>query len=79
MSTPRKLTPEQEREVALAYLCSVSVDKIGEKYRVSEETGHSETDLLKTKNCGRKSLKEIKEVLGALHLSLGEKQYQNQG
>jgi len=33
----------------------------------------SETEMLKTKNFGRKSLKEIKEILGGMGLSLGMK------
>jgi DNA-directed RNA polymerase subunit alpha len=31
----------------------------------------SESEMLKTKNFGRKSLKEIKEILGEMGLSLG--------
>ncbi|MCA9635283.1 MAG: DNA-directed RNA polymerase subunit alpha, partial [Myxococcales bacterium] len=33
----------------------------------------SETEMLKTKNFGRKSLKEIKEILATMGLSLGMK------
>ena len=33
----------------------------------------SEQDMLKTKNFGRKSLKEIKEILSEMGLSLGMK------
>jgi DNA-directed RNA polymerase subunit alpha len=33
----------------------------------------TETEMLKTKNFGRKSLNEIKEVLGEMGLSLGMK------
>lgn len=38
MGTPRKLNQEQEREVALAYLCKVPIDAIKERYAVSEAT-----------------------------------------
>ena len=38
MATPRKLSPEQERDVALAYLCGVRSDFIGERYDVSNAT-----------------------------------------
>ncbi len=38
MAIPRKLTQEQEREVALAYLCGVDTEKIGGKYAVSDAT-----------------------------------------
>ena len=31
----------------------------------------TEADMLKTKNFGRKSLNEIREILGAMGLSLG--------
>ena len=33
----------------------------------------TEADMLKTKNFGRKSLKEIKEILASMGLSLGMK------
>ncbi len=38
MSTPRKLTPEQEREVALTYLCGVDPGMISKEWKVSEAT-----------------------------------------
>ena len=40
---------------------------------VGELVKRSESDMLKTKNLGRKSLKEIKEILAAMGLSLGMK------
>jgi DNA-directed RNA polymerase subunit alpha len=39
-------------------------------YQLVQKT---ETEMLKTKNFGRKSLNEIKEVLGEMGLSLGMK------
>jgi len=38
MAAQRKLTQEQEREVALAYLCGVGTDKIQERYDISNGT-----------------------------------------
>jgi DNA-directed RNA polymerase subunit alpha len=35
--------------------------------------GKTETEMLKTKNFGRKSLNEIKEILTSMGLSLGMK------
>src|SRR5438309_7125401 len=40
---------------------------------IGELVQRSEQDMLKTKNFGRKSLKEIKEILGSMGLSLGMK------
>ncbi len=40
---------------------------------IGELVQKSEADMLKTKNFGRKSLKEIKEILGTMGLSLGMK------
>ncbi|MBM4362998.1 MAG: DNA-directed RNA polymerase subunit alpha [Deltaproteobacteria bacterium] len=40
---------------------------------IGELVQRSEQDMLKTKNFGRKSLKEIKEILGTMGLSLGMK------
>ena len=40
---------------------------------IGELVQKSEQDMLKTKNFGRKSLKEIKEILGTMGLSLGMK------
>src|SRR5690606_31642342 len=40
---------------------------------IGELVQRSEQDMLKTKNFGRKSLKEIKEILGTMVLSLGMK------
>ena len=40
---------------------------------VSELVQKSESEMLKTKNFGRKSLKEIKEILAEMGLSLGMK------
>src|SRR5699024_7962614 len=40
---------------------------------IGELVQRSEQDMLKTKNFGRKSLKEIKEILGTMNLSLGMK------
>ena len=58
---------------AAAVACLVR-QKIGHQreyiYQLVEK---SETDMLKTKNFGRKSLNEIKEILSELQLSLGMK------
>ncbi|MDO8494234.1 MAG: DNA-directed RNA polymerase subunit alpha [Deltaproteobacteria bacterium] len=48
-------------------LANANIDYIGELVQKSE------TEMLKTKNFGRKSLNEIKEILGELGLSLGMK------
>ena len=40
---------------------------------IGELVQRTEQDMLKTKNFGRKSLKEIKEILGSMGLSLGMK------
>ncbi|MEM1030175.1 MAG: DNA-directed RNA polymerase subunit alpha [Myxococcota bacterium] len=40
---------------------------------IGELVQRSEQDMLKTKNFGRKSLKEIKEILASMNLSLGMK------
>jgi DNA-directed RNA polymerase subunit alpha len=40
---------------------------------IGELVQRSEQDMLKTKNFGRKSLKEIKEILASMGLSLGMK------
>jgi DNA-directed RNA polymerase subunit alpha len=40
---------------------------------IRELVQKSETDMLKTKNFGRKSLNEIKEILQSMGLSLGMK------
>jgi DNA-directed RNA polymerase subunit alpha len=40
---------------------------------IGELVQRTEQDMLKTKNFGRKSLKEIKEILGTMNLSLGLK------
>lgn len=40
---------------------------------IGELVQRSEQDMLKTKNFGRKSLKEIKEILAGMGLSLGMK------
>ena len=40
-------------------------------YSIEDIVQNTEADLLKLKNFGRKSLKEIKEVLGEMGLSLG--------
>jgi DNA-directed RNA polymerase subunit alpha len=40
---------------------------------IGELVQKSEQDMLKTKNFGRKSLKEIKEILATMGLSLGMK------
>src|SRR5690606_21296122 len=40
---------------------------------IGELVQRTEQDMLKTKNFGRKSLKEIKEILGTMGLSLGMK------
>ena len=40
---------------------------------IGELVQRSEQDMLKTKNFGRKSLKEIKEILANMQLSLGMK------
>ena len=40
-------------------------------YLIGELVQRTETEMLKTKNFGRKSLKEIKEILGGFGLSLG--------
>jgi DNA-directed RNA polymerase subunit alpha len=40
---------------------------------IGELVQRSEAEMLKTKNFGRKSLKEIKEILGSMGLSLGMK------
>lgn len=40
---------------------------------IGELIQRSEADMLKTKNFGRKSLKEIKEILGEMNLQLGTK------
>jgi DNA-directed RNA polymerase subunit alpha len=40
---------------------------------IGELVQRTEQDMLKTKNFGRKSLKEIKEILGNMGLSLGMK------
>jgi DNA-directed RNA polymerase subunit alpha len=40
---------------------------------IGELVQKSEQDMLKTKNFGRKSLKEIKEILQNMHLQLGMK------
>jgi len=40
---------------------------------IGELVQKTESEMLKTKNCGRKSLKEIKEILSEMGLSLGMK------
>src|SRR5690606_25581080 len=40
---------------------------------IGELVQRTEQDMLKTKNFGRKSLKEIKEILATMNLSLGMK------
>jgi DNA-directed RNA polymerase subunit alpha len=40
---------------------------------IRELVGKTETEMLKTKNFGRKSLNEIKEILQSMGLSLGMK------
>ncbi|HNK47259.1 MAG TPA: DNA-directed RNA polymerase subunit alpha C-terminal domain-containing protein, partial [Pseudomonadota bacterium] len=40
---------------------------------IGELVQRSEAEMLKTKNFGRKSLKEIKEILAEMNLSLGMK------
>lgn len=40
---------------------------------IRELVGKTETEMLKTKNFGRKSLNEIKEILTSMGLSLGMK------
>jgi DNA-directed RNA polymerase subunit alpha len=40
---------------------------------IDELVQHTEAEMLKTKNFGRKSLNEIKEILGEMGLSLGMK------
>ena len=40
---------------------------------IGELVQRTEQDMLKTKNFGRKSLKEIKEILSTMGLSLGMK------
>jgi DNA-directed RNA polymerase subunit alpha len=40
---------------------------------IGELVQRTEQDMLKTKNFGRKSLKEIKEILSSMSLSLGMK------
>ncbi len=41
--------------------------------RIGDLVQRTESEMLKTKNFGRKSLKEIKEILGEMGLSLGMK------
>lgn len=41
MPTPRKLNPEQERQVCLAYLCAVDMESISQQWQVCEKTIHS--------------------------------------
>lgn len=48
-------------------LANAGIDRIGDLVQ------RSETEMLKTKNFGRKSLKEIKEILSEMGLSLGMK------
>ncbi len=61
-----RLVDELELSVRSANcLKNASIHYIGELVQKSEE------DLLKTKNFGRKSLKEIKEVLASMSLELG--------
>lgn len=38
MPVPRKLVPEQERQVALAYLCGVDTEYISQEWKVSDAT-----------------------------------------
>ncbi len=49
------------------YLQQANIKTIGDLVQ------RSEAEMLKTKNFGRKSLKEIKEILAAMGLSLGMK------
>src|SRR5690606_19909378 len=59
---------ERERSVRSANcLQNANISLIGELVQRTEQ------DMLKTKTFGRKSLKEIKEILGTMGLSLGMK------
>lgn len=82
--TPRAETPGQERE-ALGEKLNRSVDELELSVRsynclknanirtIGELVQKTEADMLKTKNFGRKSLNEIKEILETMGLSLGMK------
>jgi DNA-directed RNA polymerase subunit alpha len=82
--TPRVVTPGQERE-ALGEKLNRSVDELELSVRsynclknanirtIGELVQKTEADMLKTKNFGRKSLNEIKEILETMGLSLGMK------
>jgi DNA-directed RNA polymerase subunit alpha len=49
------------------------VIRVQDLQAVGELVQRTEQDMLKTKNFGRKSLKEIKEILTTMGLSLGMK------
>jgi len=68
--SPNLYRPVEELELSVRSancLETASIKVIGELVQKSE------ADMLKTKNFGRKSLKEIKEVLASMGLSLGMK------
>ena len=65
-----RITPH--RTALLRNLATALFDK--ERIRtIGELVQKTEADMLKTKNFGRKSLNEIKEILSGMGLSLGMK------
>ena len=74
-----------EKQVELPFVMGVMADLSGNAFvRIAGAVGtniqyigelvqKTEADLLKTKNFGRKSLKEIKEILAEMGLQLGMK------
>ena len=57
-------------ELELSVRSAVGLANLGIE-TLRELVRHSESDLLKSKNFGRRSLLEIKEILGDLGLTLG--------
>lgn len=69
---PMALLNKPADELDLSIRSANILQNAGIRY-IGELIQRTEADMLKTKNCGRKSLKEIREALGEMHLQLGTK------
>ena len=58
---------------SLSFLCAANCLKNANIQTIGELVQKTEAEMLKTKNFGRKSLNEIKEILSSMGLSLGMK------
>ena len=72
-SGPDKKTLDRlVEELELSVRTSTCLDEAGIE-RIGDLVQKTEAEMLKTKNFGRKSLKEIKEILAEMGLALGMK------